>query len=106
MMKSWSGRKVSEEFNTTRHTASIAKKLVEEKGILSDPNPRKSRTIDEEVVNLVTAFYLSEDISRIMPGKKDFVSVVVNGERKHPSNVYWQAQVVHILFVFAQLIRT
>jgi hypothetical protein len=26
------------------------------KGILSDPNPRKSRTIDEEVVNLVTAF--------------------------------------------------
>ena len=76
--KSWSIRKIASEFNTTRHTASIAKKIVEEKGVLSDPNPRDGKRIKQDTVDAIKAFYLSEDISRIMPGKKDFCSIIDN----------------------------
>ena len=31
----------------------------------------------------VTAFYKSEEISRTMPGKKDFLSVVKDGKKLH-----------------------
>lgn len=85
--KSWSARKISMEFNTSRHMASTAKKLVEEKGILSDPNQRPGKVLEESTVQKVIDFYISEEVSRTMPGAKDYVSVVVNGqrtlERKH-----------------------
>ena len=81
--KSWSQRKLANEFNAFRHTATVAKKLVEEKGVFSDPNPKKGNRLDEALVEKVKEFYLSEDISRMMPGKKDIVSVLVNGERQH-----------------------
>ena len=32
---------------------------------------------------LVKEFHLSEDIFRMMPGKKDVLSVIINGERQH-----------------------
>jgi hypothetical protein len=76
--KSWSIRKMASEFNTTRHTASIAKKIVEEKGVLSNPNPKGGKIITQETVNVIKAFYLSEDISRTMPGKKDYCSIIDN----------------------------
>jgi hypothetical protein len=50
---------------------------------LSDPNPKKGKLVDEQVVRIVKGFYPSEEISRIMPGKKDVVSVMIDGERKH-----------------------
>ena len=81
--KSWSQRKIAEEFGTTRHKASVAKKLVAEKGVLCDPNPKQGKEIEKEVVDTVERFYRSEDVSRMMPGKKDVVSLKVNGERKH-----------------------
>lgn len=80
--KSWSQRKIASEFGTTRHTAAVAKKLVEEKGVLSDPNPKKGCRIEADIVKKVEEFYLSEEISRIMPGKKDTISVFVDGSRK------------------------
>ena len=67
--KSWSQRKLANEFNAPRHTATVAKKLVEEKGVFSDPNPKKGNRLDEALVEKVKEFYLSEDISRMMPGK-------------------------------------
>lgn len=79
---SWSQRKIATEFNTTRHTAAVAKNLVAEKGILSDPNPKKSCRIETAVVKKVEEFYLSEEISRTMPGKKDTISVSVEGSKK------------------------
>ena len=81
--KSWSQRKIAEEFGTTRHKALVAKKLVAEKGVLSDPNPKQGKETEREVVDRVEQFYRSEEVSRMMPGKKDVVSLKVNGERKH-----------------------
>ena len=37
-----------------------------------------------EAEEAVKAFYLSDNISRVMPGKKDFLSVVgADGKREH-----------------------
>jgi len=49
--------------------ATKAKELVQEKGILATPD-----------VKLVHVIYKSDEVSRIMPGKKDFVSVQQNGQ--------------------------
>ena len=53
--------------------------MTQEKGILSDPNPKKGARIGESILKDVIAFYKSESVSRIMPGKKDSVSVIRNG---------------------------
>ena len=63
--------------------AKIAKKTAREKGILSDPNPKRRKTLEEDTVQRVKEFYLSEDVSRQMPGKKDTVSVLIGGKREH-----------------------
>ena len=60
-----------------------SKKLVEEKGILSLPDPVRGPSLLQETVDIVSAFYESDDISRVMPGKKDFVSVKKEGKRQH-----------------------
>lgn len=81
--KSWKVRQIAREFGTSRHTAKLAKDLVNEKGILSHPNKRHGRKIDQGVVDKIVQFYLSEENSRMMPGKKDVVSLNVDGRREH-----------------------
>ena len=60
-----------------------SKKLVEEKGILSLPDPVRGPSLLQETVDIVCAFYESDDISRVMPGKKDFVYVKKEGKHQH-----------------------
>ena len=84
MPKSWSTRKLALKFETTRYMASVAKKIAEEKGVLADPNPKGGKTLTLDAVNNIKAFYLSEDVSRIMPGKKDYCTVIDSqGKRIH-----------------------
>jgi hypothetical protein len=49
---------------------------------MSDPNPKTGCRIEAAVVKKVEEFYLSEEISRTMPGKKDTISVLAEGSRK------------------------
>ncbi|CAH0556644.1 unnamed protein product [Brassicogethes aeneus] len=59
--KSWSENRLAKEFGTSRRQAKNAKELVKKKD-----------------------FYLREDKSRLMPGKKDFVSIKKDdGKREH-----------------------
>ena len=58
-------------------------KLVQEKGIMSTPNPRLGKVLPKTTADLIKAFYYSDEVSRIMPGKKDYVSVNLHGERQH-----------------------
>ena len=55
--------------------AQTSKKIVKEKGVLSLPGPKPGLSLLPETVDIVHAFYESDDISQVMPGKKDFVSV-------------------------------
>ena len=43
--KSWSVKRIEEEFQTTRYAAELSKKLVCEKGILSKPDPKKNMAL-------------------------------------------------------------
>ena len=82
--KSWSRKKIQEEFHVTDYMARKSKEIVQDKGVLSTPNPKAGHSLSAETVKLVTDFYNSEDISRTLPGKKDFVSVKQHdGKRVH-----------------------
>ena len=59
-----------------------SKKLVEESGILSLPGLACGPSLPSETVSIASSFYESDDISHVMPGKKDFVSVK-EGKREH-----------------------
>ena len=66
------------------YQARLAKKIVEDKGVMSSPNAKARKSLSEDTVKLVQAFYYHDDISRVMPGKKDFVSVRnEKGEKEH-----------------------
>lgn len=51
--KSWSERKIAEEFETTKHTARVAKQVVAVSGVLSDPNPKRGRRVEDEIAQKV-----------------------------------------------------
>ncbi|KAK6180046.1 hypothetical protein SNE40_012265 [Patella caerulea] len=68
-------RSMMQEFECSQRMAVQARKLLEEKGMLATPNPKLGRTLPAEVEALVEKFYYSDQISRVMPGQKDFVSV-------------------------------
>lgn len=80
--KSWSIRRLAQEFETNENSARIAKQLVKEKGIMSSPNAKKGNKIEDRIIDKVKEFYLCEEISRMMPGKKDVVSVRENGKKE------------------------
>ncbi|KAL5518139.1 hypothetical protein EMCRGX_G003822 [Ephydatia muelleri] len=80
--QSWSIKRIEMEFGTTNHMARLAKALVASKGILATPNPRSGKTLSDDTVQLVKLFYLNDSVSRVMPGKKDCVSIVVDGEKE------------------------
>lgn len=73
--KSWSVRKTAKFFSTTRWMAKNAKKLVDDNGILTSPNPKKCKRLSNNVVDTVVNFYLNDNNSRELPGKKYFISV-------------------------------
>jgi len=81
--KSWTRRKVVEEFQVSEYMVRKAKTLVSEKGIMSTSNPKLGKILSKTTADLVKTFYHSDEISRIMPGKKDCVSVTIDGERQH-----------------------
>ena len=77
--KSWTVKKIQQEFGVSEYLVRQSKKLVEERGILYLPGPLRGPSLPSETVNTVCTFYESDDISRVMPGKKDFVSVKEDG---------------------------
>jgi len=80
---SWSIRQVQEEFGASNYMVRKAKELVKQKGILSTPNPRHGHALAVETTDLVQSFYESDEVSRIMPGRKDYVSVRQAEKRVH-----------------------
>lgn len=79
---SWSERKIMKEFQTSKHMAVKSKVLAKEHGVLSMPNAKPGNRLPRQRVEKVEDFYLSESISRVMPGMKDCLSVNVGGKRQ------------------------
>ena len=81
--KSWSLKKIQQEFSVPSYMARKSKELVKEKGILSLPGPKPGPSLPPETVEIVHTYYESDEIGRVMPGKKDFISVKQEGKRTH-----------------------
>ena len=82
--KSWSVRKIQVEFGVSDYMARRAKLLVKEKGILSTPDPKPGHVLSKKTTDSVIEFYENDESSRMMPGKKDYVSVRdSDGFRRH-----------------------
>ena len=69
--------------------ARTVKNLVKKSGILSSPNPKHGCTLSTDTIRLLQCFYELDEVSRIMPGKKDFVSI-----REGDHQVYVQKRLI------------
>ena len=79
---SWTKKKTVEFFQVSQHMVKRARQLKKEKGILANPSPKTGgRAIPEAVKQRVHEFYQSSEFSRVCPGKKEYVSVYINGEK-------------------------
>ncbi|XP_025262218.1 uncharacterized protein LOC112637213 [Camponotus floridanus] len=85
IFRHWFYQKIQVHFPTaTRHMITIAKNIAKDKGILGDPNPKSHPSLGADVTNSIMNFYQSDEHTQIMPGKKDFVSVIFSSMRpKH-----------------------
>lgn len=63
-------------FNTTEYMVRKARKLTSEQGILPDVPPKAPRRrLDQSTIDKVIEFYNSDEISVVMSGMRDYVSV-------------------------------
>jgi hypothetical protein len=60
-----------------------SKKLVAGKEILSGTNVKPGKVLPPAIAEMVKQFYVSDEISRVMPGTKDYVSVKSEGKKVH-----------------------
>lgn len=72
---SWGSRKLADTFNCSRNMAESALELRAELGPGSFPGKKQGRGLPIETIKKVTDFYLDQDISRNMPGKRDVVMI-------------------------------
>jgi hypothetical protein len=81
---SWSIWKVQEVFpSASNYMIRRAKQLVMDQGIMSSPNPKPGKTLNEVTVEVAKRFYNSDEVSRVMPGKKDCISIKVSTVKIH-----------------------
>jgi len=76
----WTIKKSAQFFSASEYAIRAARKLAREKGILSLPDRRHGKEIQDDVLEQVHEFYQDDEFSRIMPGKKDYISI---GRNKH-----------------------
>lgn len=77
----WSIRKIAIEFNTSRRMAKKGKELRESQGILARSLAKSGKILPINTVENVKKFYNSDLNSRLMPGKRDSISVKVENKR-------------------------
>lgn len=97
--KSWSIRKLQREFSISLYMARKIKSKVKQKGVFFQEE-KKNRLLPHDTYLKVEQFYESDEISRLLPGRKDFVSVKTNGSRKSVQKrlILYNLKDVHELF--------
>ena len=79
--ESWSIAKTAREFGVTEYIVRRSRQLKNEQGILPDIVHAKGKPLKPQTVKDVEAFYNEDDVSRMMPGSKDYkVSLKKGGE--------------------------
>ena len=68
----WSRKNLMREFNCSKREAREAKDLVANSRIFSIPAKKRGKLLPADTVISVKSFYERDDLSRIMPGLKDY----------------------------------
>jgi hypothetical protein len=51
-----------------------AKQLVMDQGIMSSPNLKPGKSLNKVTVEVVKSFYNNDEVSRVMPSRKDYIN--------------------------------
>ena len=94
----WSVRKSAKIFGVSRRLATRAKKLRATGGFASRINSKTGHPLDVSIE--VKNFYLSDEISRVLPGKKDSKSVGIDGKRQHVTVSFLRSTRVFFYTIF------
>ncbi|KAJ8893252.1 hypothetical protein PR048_005843 [Dryococelus australis] len=74
--KYWCISRIQKEFpNATNYIIGTSKKLVRENRLMASPNPNPGRNLDHNNVETFQKFYRDDSVSRMMPGKKGFITL-------------------------------
>lgn len=68
-------RYIQDQFKTTLHMVQRAKELLHNNGPLSRPEPKIGRKMSDELKKAVVDYYCNDDVSRVLPGINDCVTV-------------------------------
>ena len=76
--EAWFCKQEAEFLDVPEYSIHVAQKLKDEHGILSIPNPIHSKTLPQHIKTTVINFFEDDEFSRLMPGKKNYVSIARN----------------------------
>lgn len=79
---SWSIRLVAREFKALRRIVKKAKELREMRSVLATTTSKSGKKFSQKTISKVIDFFNNNSYSRIMPGKKDVVSIKMGDKRK------------------------
>ena len=79
--ESWSIKKVIKKFHVTEYMVKKARALKKEHGILVEPKPKSGRALSKDV-DCVINFYCNHQYSRMCAGKKECLTVKVDGQKE------------------------
>ncbi|XP_052122650.1 uncharacterized protein LOC127749257 [Frankliniella occidentalis] len=77
----WTRQRVMDTFGCTKYLAQAVEKKVKSDGILCTPTPKQGKKLSDETEKKVIATYEDDMNSRMMPGKRDYKSVIIDGKR-------------------------
>ncbi|KAJ8684788.1 hypothetical protein QAD02_020581 [Eretmocerus hayati] len=82
--KFWSRNGITKEFGCTKRETRKARELMNEEGVLVTAGEKRGQVLPDGTVESVGDFYNRDDVSRLMPGMSDYVSVKTkDGKREH-----------------------
>ena len=80
---SWTIKKIEDFLVVGNSTARKSKELKKGKGLVPEIAKKKVKVLVTDIAESVAAFYEDDQFSRNCLGKKEFVSVKINGEKVH-----------------------
>ena len=100
----WNISRISREFNTSRHLVRKSKKLKADGGILATTTAKHGKTLSKAVIEVIVECYNNDLHSRVMPGRKDTVSVIIDGKRTQVQKrlLYFDLRELYELFKIAE----
>ena len=98
--KSWSLKQVMDNFGVSNRMARFGRNTNERLG--DETGEKKGRSIDNDIISRVKDFYQCDEVSRMCPGKRDFISIKENGLKVHKQKYLLLANISEIYVLYKE----